>query len=64
MKTMIALLTVSAAGACSQPGDFCVVYTDPIGPFAPETAAQIVKTDRLAGEDIAVRDEYWMEYCR
>lgn len=63
MKGMMSLLIVLAVTACSQTGDFCVIYADPIGPFAPETAAQIVKTDRPAGEDIAVRDEYWMENC-
>lgn len=57
------LLTALAVSGCTQPGDFCDVYTSPLG-FQKETAAQVVKTDRATAESIAVRNGYWSRRCR
>ncbi|MCV2870618.1 hypothetical protein OEW28_18555 [Defluviimonas sp. WL0002] len=45
-----------------QPGSFCDVVTGPIT-FAPETAAQIVRTDRPAAVRIDVQNAYGRGHC-
>ena len=63
--TIPALLIVSAASVsgCAVPGDFCDVVKSPIE-FEPETARQIVKTDRREAEEIATQNEYGSKFCK
>ena len=47
---------------CAVSGDFCDVVRGPIT-FQPETAAQIVRTDRLSAEAIDVQNGYGFARC-
>lgn len=44
-------------------GDFCDVWQGPKS-FHPETAAQIVKTDRDDAEGIKVENDYGNKHCQ
>lgn len=60
--TMICLAALLAVASCTKPGDFCEVVTGPLD-FAPETAAQVLRTDRPTAERIAVINSYGDAAC-
>lgn len=56
--SLIAFLTLAAC----DPGDFCDVVDAEIV-FAPETALEVVRTDRADAQRIAVQNEYGRKNC-
>ena len=63
-KLMTATFLVGSlsAGSCVSPGDFCDVVLAPLE-FAPNTAAQIVATNRETAEMIDVQNRYGAATC-
>jgi len=59
---LIASLVTSLSG-CIDQGLFCDVVTSPIN-FESATALQVVKTDRVQDEKIAVQNEYGRRNCK
>lgn len=62
-KTTLALLTVSAVGACSLgAASFCDVVAAPYS-FDPVTAAAMVRTDRPQVVRLDAQNAYWRANC-
>lgn len=61
LRTMTSLTACLMVGSCMA-GDFCDVVRGPIG-FAPETARQVVETDREDAEAIEVQNVYGRQFC-
>lgn len=57
---LIACLTIAN---CTPAGDFCEVVKGPLT-FQPETAKQIVKTDRATAEQIETQNVYGDKVCK
>ena len=57
----VAILTVAAAGSCTQPGTFCALYTPVL--LEPGLARDVVAQDRAAAEAIATNNRL-AEGCR
>ena len=62
LKLLTMILSTAFLMGCDV-GDFCDVWQGP-KVFAPETAAQIVKTDRDDAEGIKVENDYGAKHCR
>lgn len=62
LQTAILLTGCLAVASCTPSGDFCDVVRGPIM-FDPETAREVVRTDRVAAEAIDVQNRYGSERC-
>ncbi len=60
--TMISVTAFLILSSCDVPGDFCQVVKRPLI-FAPETARQMVRTNRPEAEQIAVQNSYGAKHC-
>lgn len=56
------LSAVVVSGCVGNTGSFCTVVRAPIE-FAPETSAEVVRTDRPAAEQIAAQNQFWRDNC-
>ena len=61
-RTLLTMTLLTALAMCSNPGDFCDVWQGTKS-FDPETARQMVKTDRSDVEGIKVENDYGAKHC-